>query len=105
MDAHLSQSKHIRRSAPRARARFTAIVTGRVGVSSGVVKDLSPGGICFELKFDINARSGEAVSIKSEEFGLLTGRVQWTRGCRIGIKLDRSSRTDAQIASYFRFFR
>ncbi|WP_275782788.1 PilZ domain-containing protein [Pararhizobium gei] len=93
------------RTTDRTEAKFTGTVTGKGGSSSGTVKDLSASGICFRLNFDINAKTGQEVTIESPEFGHLTGVVQWYRGDRIGIRLEQSSNTKAQISSYFKFFR
>ncbi|MCV9960529.1 PilZ domain-containing protein [Pararhizobium sp. BT-229] len=95
----------IERKAERTTTKFTGQVTCKGGSSRGIVKDLSESGICFQLYFDINAKTGQEVSIESEEFGHLTGIVQWYRGDRIGIRLDTSSNTAAQISSYFKYFR
>ncbi|CCE95904.1 PilZ domain-containing protein [Sinorhizobium fredii] len=98
-----------RESVQRASARRDTKITGTVscstGSSNGVVKDLSDEGICFQLLFDIGARTGQEVTIRSEELGFLTGMVRWCRGDRIGIKLKLSSNTAAQISSYYKFFR
>ena len=95
----------IERKAARTATKFTGEVTCKGGTSRGIVKDLSAAGICFQLYFDIHARTGQEVSINSNEFGHLTGVVQWYRGDKIGIRLDMSSKTAAQISSYFKYFR
>ncbi|KQY20939.1 PilZ domain-containing protein [Rhizobium sp. Root483D2] len=95
----------IERKAVRTTTKFTGEVTCKGGSSRGIVKDLSPAGICFQLYFDINATTGQEISIQSDEFGHLTGIVQWYRGDRIGIRLDASSNTSAQISSYYKYFR
>ncbi|NUS67364.1 MAG: PilZ domain-containing protein, partial [Ensifer adhaerens] len=80
-------------------------VTVKSGSSNGIVKDLSAEGICFQLLFDIGAKTGQEVTIRSEELGFLTGMVRWYRGDKIGIKLNLSSNTAAQISSYYKHFR
>ena len=95
----------IERKTVRTTTKFTGEVTCKGGMSRGIVKDLSAAGICFQLYFDINARTGQEVTINSNEFGHLTGVVQWYRGDKIGIRLDMSSKTAAQISSYFKYFR
>ncbi|MEI2299823.1 PilZ domain-containing protein [Ensifer sp. MJa1] len=93
------------RAAPRTQTKITGTVSCKTGTSNGVVKDLSNEGICFQLFFDIGAKTGQEVTIRSEELGFLTGMVRWYRGDRIGIKLKLSSNTAAQISSYYKFFR
>ena len=93
------------RTGVRTQTKITGMVTCKTGSSNGVVKDLSDEGICFQLYFDINAKTGEEVSIQSNEFGHLTGVVKWYRGDKIGIRLDPSSKTAAQISSYYKYFR
>ncbi len=101
----MAYQQTIERNAVRTVTKFTGEVTCKGGSSRGIVKDLSAAGICFQLYFDINAKTGQQVSIKSDEFGHLTGVVQWYRGDKIGIRLDMSSNTAAQISSYFKYFR
>ena len=95
----------IQRASARTDTRITGTVTCKTGSSNGVVKDLSDEGICFQLLFDIGARMGQEVTIRSEELGFLTGMVRWCRGDNIGIKMNLSSNTKAQIASYYKYFR
>ena len=95
----------VERVSPRTQTRITGNVSCKTGSSNGIVKDLSEEGICFQLFFDIGARTGTEVTIRSEELGLLTGIVRWNKGDRIGVKLKLSSNTAAQIASYYKFFR
>ena len=95
----------IERVSPRNQTKITGTVTCRSGSSNGIVRDLSDEGICFQLLFDIGARMGQEVTIRSEQLGFLTGMVRWARGDKIGIKLNLSSNTAAQISSYYKFFR
>ncbi|ACP22337.1 hypothetical ATP-binding protein (plasmid) [Sinorhizobium fredii NGR234] len=94
----------VQRVSTRTQTQITGNVSCKTGSSNGIVKDLSEEGICFQLLFDIGARTGQEVTIRSAELGLLTGIVRWNRGDRIGIKLKLSSNTAAQIASYYKFF-
>jgi hypothetical protein len=98
----------LKESAPRVSSRdqtkITGTVTCKTESTNGIVKDLSDQGICFQLLFDIGARAGQEVTIESEELGHLTGMVRWCRGDRIGVKLNLSSNTAAQISSYYKFF-
>ncbi|WVT74923.1 PilZ domain-containing protein [Sinorhizobium chiapasense] len=93
------------RTGVRTQTKITGMVTCKTGSSNGVVKDLSDEGICFQLYFDIGAKTGQEVTIRSEELGFLTGMVRWYRGDKIGIKLNLSSNTAAQISSYYKHFR
>ncbi|MFK0272765.1 PilZ domain-containing protein [Ensifer sp. NPDC090286] len=95
----------VERATQRTQTKITGTVTVKSGSSSGVVKDLSAEGICFQLLFDIGAKTGQEVTIRSEELGFLTGMVRWYRGDKIGIKLNLSSNTAAQISSYYKHFR
>ncbi|HEV7309107.1 PilZ domain-containing protein [Ensifer sp.] len=95
----------VERTTQRTQTKITGMVTCKTGSSNGVVKDLSAEGICFQLYFDIGAKTGQEVTIRSEELGFLTGMVRWYRGDKIGIKLNLSSNTAAQISSYYKHFR
>ncbi|OJF93493.1 PilZ domain-containing protein [Pararhizobium antarcticum] len=102
MPQHQVTERKVRRTA----TTFTGTVTCKNGTSRGIVKDLSPSGICFQLHFDINAKTGQEVTIDSEELGHLTGIVHWYRGDRIGIRLlHTSSNRDAQLTSFYKYFR
>ncbi|AGG74345.1 ATP-binding protein [Sinorhizobium meliloti] len=95
----------VQRASSREETKITGTVTCKTGSTNGIVVDLSDEGICFRLLFDIGARTGQEVTIRSEELGFLSGMVRWARGDRIGIKLNLSSNTAAQISSYYKFFR
>ncbi|WP_075292624.1 PilZ domain-containing protein [Pararhizobium arenae] len=95
----------VERKAKRTQTKFTGEVTCKGKSSRGVVKDLSPAGICFQLYFDIDAKTGQEVTIQSEELGHMSGIVHWYRGDKIGIRLLSSSNTSAQVSSYFKYFR
>ncbi len=94
-----------RRVSTRMQTKITGNVIWKTKSRNGVVVDLSEDGICFQFHSDIGLRTGDEVIIQSDELGFLNGVVRWTRGDRIGIKLQHSSNTVARIASYYRFFR
>lgn len=96
---------NVQRVSPRDQTQITGKVTCKTGWTNGIVKDLSSQGICFQLLFDIGVRCGQEVTIESEQLGHLTGIVRWCRGDKIGVKLNLSSNTAAQISSYYKFFR
>lgn len=100
----MSQQQTTGRQALRTQTTFCAKLTCEGASSRGLVKDLSHTGLCFQFYIDINARAGKEVSIESTEFGHLTGTVRWWRGDRVGVKLEESSNTAAQIASYYKHF-
>jgi hypothetical protein len=102
----MPQQHVIERKTRRTTTKFTGTVSCKNGTSRGIVKDLSPAGICFQLYFDINAKTGQEVTIESEELGHLTGIVHWYRADKIGIRLlHTSSNRDAQLASFYKYFR
>ncbi|OHV83965.1 PilZ domain-containing protein [Ensifer sp. LCM 4579] len=96
---------NVRRVSPRDHTQITGKVTCKTGWTNGIVKDLSAQGICFQLLFDIGVCTGQEVTIESDELGRLTGIVRWCRGDKIGVKLNLSSNTAAQISSYYKYFR
>lgn len=92
------------RSAPRSDCRIYGTVRHYNQEVRGRVIDLSATGMKLELGGPFTAASGSRVRIESEQLGFLEGVVVWCRGGRLGIKLQLSSNTLAQVSSYFRFF-
>ncbi len=70
----------VQRASSREETKITGTVTCKTGSTNGIVVDLSDEGICFRLLFDIGARTGQEVTIRSEELGFLSGMVRWARG-------------------------
>lgn len=101
----MTYTDNYQRASTRTQTKITGNVIWKTKSSNGVVVDLSDEGICFQFHSDIGLRTGDEVTIQSDELGFLNGAVRWTNGNRIGIKLKLSSNTAAQIASYYRFFR
>jgi hypothetical protein len=101
----MTYTNNSQRVSTRTQTKITGNVSFKTKSSNGVVVDLSEEGICFQFDSDIGVRTGYEVTIRSNELGFLNGVVRWARGDRIGIKLNPSSNTAAQIASYYRFFR
>lgn len=101
----MTYTSNTQRVSTRTQTKITGNVSFKNRSGNGVVVDLSKEGICFQFESDIGVRPGYEVTISSNELGFLYGVVRWVRGDRVGIKLNLSSNTSAQIASYFRFFR
>lgn len=101
----MTYTDNIQRVSTRAQTKITGNVRFKTRSSNGVVVDLSKEGICFQFDSDIGVRPGYEVTISSNELGFLNGVVRWARGNKVGIKLNLSSNTTAQIESYYRFFR
>ena len=93
-----------RREEPRSPARIEGQVRCRDSQTRGRVLNLSPGGVCIELRSNIGASQGAPIVLDTDAVGLLQGIVHWSRGDRIGIRLERSSNAAAKINSYFRLF-
>lgn len=68
------------------------------------VVDLSEQGICLRMEEVRDMAKGIRVDFRSEELGHLVGKVAWVRGNTVGLILNHTSSTYAQVKSYFRFF-
>jgi len=92
------------RSADRSRTRIFGTIKYLNQEALGRVVDLSATGMALELHSAFAVSVGSRVTIDSEDLGFIEGTVKWLRGSRIGIELQLSTNTLAQLSSYFRFF-
>ncbi|MBD8689777.1 MULTISPECIES: PilZ domain-containing protein [Rhizobium/Agrobacterium group] len=92
------------RNAGRSKTRIYGTVHYLNQTASGRVVDLSATGMALELEGPFAAAKGSRVKVESEDLGYIEGIVQWQRGSRLGLKLELSTNTLAQLSSYFRFF-
>lgn len=92
------------RAASRSRTRIFGTVKYLNQEACGRVVDLSATGMALELQAALAAGVGSRVTIESDDLGFIQGTVKWLRGSRIGIELQLSTNTLAQLSSYFRFF-
>ncbi len=92
------------RKANRSQTRIYGTVSHYNQSAQGRVVDLSATGMALELRDAFHAAKGSRVRIESDDLGFLEGTVMWTRGARLGIKLQLSTNSLAQVSSYFRFF-
>ena len=66
--------------------------------------DISRLGMALELYEWIEARPGSTVHIKTGEFGTIEATVRWYRAGKMGIQIEETSNTAAQIETYFKNF-
>ena len=92
------------RSAKRVETRIYGNIRYYNQSVEGRVVDLSATGMALELGGPFSAAKGSRVRVESKDLGFLEGTVMWTRGSRIGLKLQLSTNSLAQVSSYFRFF-
>jgi hypothetical protein len=92
------------RTASRSKTRIFGTVRYLNQSVEGRVLDLSATGMALELGGPFNAAKGSRVKVESEDLGFIEGVVQWQHMNRIGIQLNLSTNTLAQLSSYFRFF-
>ncbi|TPW26373.1 PilZ domain-containing protein [Pararhizobium mangrovi] len=97
------QSKASNPSDGRAcRIKATAQCLGRE--TPAAVLELSSRSIQIYLRADIGAEVGRPIAVSTEELGMLSGTVAWTRLPYVGVEVTRSSNTSAQVSSYFKAF-
>lgn len=93
-----------KRGAERSKTRIYATVKYGNQSVRGRVVDLSATGMALELESAFAAAKGSRVNVESEDLGYIEGIVQWQQGNRLGLQLQLSTNTLAQLSSYFRFF-
>ena len=67
------------------------------------VIDLSKSGLCLQMWDWVKATPGSSVDISTNEFGIMRATVRWYRAGKMGLQIEVSSNTAAQIASYFKY--
>ena len=92
------------RKTPRIRCRLRGTLRFLYQVVDIRVIDISHRGMALELHGWVEARHGSSVEIKTTEFGRLEGVVRWYRAGKMGIQIDETSNTAAQIGAYFKNF-
>ncbi|WP_112964999.1 PilZ domain-containing protein [Agrobacterium sp. fls2-241-TYG-188a] len=93
-----------KRGADRSKTRIFGTVHYVNQSVKGRVVDLSATGMALELEGPFAAAKGSRVKVQSEDLGHIEGIVQWQHRNRLGLQLQLSTNTLAQISSYFRFF-
>ncbi len=92
------------RGAGRSKTRIYGTVQYFNQTVKGRVVDLSATGMALELEGAFAAAKGSRVKVQSEDLGFIEGTVQWQHANRLGLQLQLSTNTLAQLSSYFRFF-
>lgn len=92
------------RRAERIRCQFSGFVYFIDEVVEARIIDISRTGLCLSLKGWIGARPGSNIRIRTSELGLIEGTVRWYRAGKMGIKLDETTNTAAQVNSYFKHY-
>lgn len=92
------------RKADRSKTRIFGTVSYYNQSVSGRVVDLSATGMALQLDGPFAAAAGSRVKVESDDLGFIEGVVQWQRSGRLGLQLNLSTNTLAQLSSYFRFF-
>lgn len=92
------------RRSKRSSTRITGKVTHLNQSVNGRVVNLSATGMALDLSAPLHAARGSRVKLETPDLGILEGTVRWNHMNRLGIQLQLSSNTLAQISSYFRFY-
>ncbi|GAK71204.1 PilZ domain-containing protein [Agrobacterium rubi] len=101
MTANLSMKN---RGASRSKTRIYGTLQYFNQTVEGRVVDLSATGMALELEGPFAAAKGSRVTVRSDDLGFIEGTVQWQHTNRLGLQLQLSTNTLAQLSSYFRFF-
>ncbi|WP_137131903.1 PilZ domain-containing protein [Rhizobium sp. FY34] len=92
------------RRAERIRCQFSGFLYFIDEVVETRIIDISRTGLCLSLKDWIGAKPGSNIRIRTNELGLIEGTVRWYRAGKMGIKLDETTNTAAQVNSYFKHY-
>lgn len=68
------------------------------------VIDISRSGMAVSLHGWLEAKPGSTVEVQTLEFGLIMGTVRWYRAGKMGIEVQQTTNTTAQITAYFKNF-
>ena len=68
------------------------------------VIDISRSGMAISLLGWLDARPGSTVQVQTQELGMIEGTIRWYRAGKMGIKIEQTSNTVAQINAYFKNF-
>jgi hypothetical protein len=82
------------------RVRATVRFLGRE--SSAAILDVTEEGLRLYLRTDMGAGVGSELTIDTEEFGRLSGKIVWLRPPHLGIDIGSSSNNSAKVESYFK---
>ena len=101
----IKDDKVVARQEARSKCRIFGTVKYLNQTAPGRVIDLSASGIALQLHEPMQIRAGMSVTLQSPELGHLNGTVRWLdKSGKIGIQLQHSTASLAQVSSYFRFF-
>lgn len=92
------------RKAKRTRCRLKGTLRFLYQTIDINILDISRSGMALQPLGWVEAKPGSTVYIKTTEFGLVQGVVRWYRAGKMGIQIDETTNTAAQIAAYFKFF-
>lgn len=95
--------RHDTRRAKRTKCKLAARITASNRFSDGSVFDVSEGGIGLTLSRPATYRPGTKVEVVTEDFGVHTGVVTWQNRYKLGVKLDQTTNSAAQIDAYFKY--
>lgn len=101
----IKDDKVVARQEARSKCRIFGTVKYLNQTAPGRVIDLSASGIALQLHEPLQIRTGMSVTLQSPELGHLNGTVRWLdKSGKIGIQLQHTTASLAQVSSYFRFF-
>ena len=92
------------RKANRSRVRMKGRIRHLNQESEGRIYNVSRTGIGIELLGRLHVAMGSHVVVQTDDIGLIEGSVRWAYGGYLGVQIDQSSNSLAQMSAYFRNF-
>ncbi|MGX5666162.1 PilZ domain-containing protein [Rhizobium daejeonense] len=92
------------RKANRSRVRMKGRIRHLNQESEGRIYNVSRTGIGIELLGRLHVAKGSHVVVQTDDIGLIEGTVRWAYGGYLGVQIDQSSNSLAQMSAYFRNF-
>ncbi|MCM2397523.1 PilZ domain-containing protein [Rhizobium sp. S95] len=90
------------RKTTRSRVRMKGRIRHLNQETDGRIYNISRTGIGIELLGQLHVARGSNVIIQTDDIGLIEGTVRWAYGGYLGIQINQSSNSLAQMSAYFR---
>ena len=98
----LAQKSFDGRKTDRIRCRIRGTIRFLHQRLDVIILDISRTGMAISLQGWIDARPGSTIEVETKEFGMMEATVRWYRAGKMGVKIEQTTNTVAQINAYFK---
>ena len=98
----LAQKSIDGRKTDRVRCRIRGTIRFMLQKLDIIVLDISRTGMALQLQGWLDAKPGCVIEVETREFGMIQATVRWYRAGKMGIKIEETTNTVAQINAYFK---